>query len=117
RPPGAAPPAATSAPATQLPHLQRVRLRTLLMITAAAGAFYFVLPQLAQVGSSWRVILSADGAWVPLVIVLSAASYVASAVSVLGSVPQRLALMPTLLSQLASSFANRVSPANAGGGG
>jgi undecaprenyl-diphosphatase len=107
--------AATSAPATELPHLQRVRLRTLLMITAAAGAFYFVLPQLAQVGSSWRVFLSADWAWVPLLIVLSAASYVASAVSVLGSVPQRLALMPTLLSQLASSFANRVSPANIGG--
>jgi glycosyltransferase 2 family protein len=30
-------------------------------------------------------------------------------------VPQRLSLLPTLLSQLASSFANRVSPANIGG--
>jgi uncharacterized protein (TIRG00374 family) len=107
--------AASSAPATELPHLQRVRLKTLLMITAAAGAFYFVLPQLAQVGGSWREFLSADWAWVPLLIVLSAASYLASAVSVLGSVPQRLPLLPTLLSQLASSFANRVSPANIGG--
>ena len=107
--------AASSAPAGDLPHLQRVRLRTLLMIAAAAGAFYFVLPQLAQVGSSWRVFLSADWKWVPLLLVLSAVTYVASAVSVLGSVPQRLALWPTLLSQLASSFANRVSPANVGG--
>ena len=64
--------AATSAPATELPHLQRVRLKTLLMIAAAAGAFYFVLPQLAQVGSSWRAFRSADWAWVPLLIVLSA---------------------------------------------
>jgi undecaprenyl-diphosphatase len=107
--------AAASAPSTELPSLQRVRLRTLLVIAAAAGAFYFVLPQLAQVGDSWRVILSANWAWVPLLIALSAASYLASAASVLGSVPQRLPLLPTLLSQFASSFANRVSPANVGG--
>jgi len=37
-----------------LARLQRVRPRTLLAIAAAAGAFYFVLPQLAQVGSSWQ---------------------------------------------------------------
>jgi glycosyltransferase 2 family protein len=107
--------AATSAPAAEMPSLQRVRLRTLLVIAAAAGAFYFVLPQLAQVGSSWQAFLSANWAWVPLLIVLSVFTYVASAVSVLGSVPQRMPLLPTLLSQLASSFANRVSPANIGG--
>jgi glycosyltransferase 2 family protein len=107
--------AASSAPDAPLPSLQRVRLRTLLMIAAAAGAFYFVLPQLAQVGDSWQAFLSADWALVPLLIVFSAVSYLASAVSVLGSVPQRLPLFPTLLAQLASSFANRVSPANIGG--
>jgi hypothetical protein len=35
-----------------LSRIQRVRPRTLLTIAALAGAFYFILPQLAQVGSS-----------------------------------------------------------------
>jgi len=37
-----------------LARLQRVRLKNLLAIAAAAGAFYFILPQLAHVGSSWQ---------------------------------------------------------------
>src|SRR5690349_6031368 len=37
-----------------LARLQRVRPRTLLAIAAAAGAFYFILPQLAQVSSGWQ---------------------------------------------------------------
>ena len=49
---------------TQLPlaRLQRVRPRTLLTIAALAGAFYFVLPQLADVSSSWHALQSAH--WV-----------------------------------------------------
>ena len=63
----------------ELARIQRVRPRTLLAIAAAAGAFYYLLPQLAQVGSSWRAIQSADWAWLPLVIALSAMTYLASA--------------------------------------
>jgi glycosyltransferase 2 family protein len=40
---------------------------------------------------------------------------VASAVALMGAVPQRLPLWPTVLTQAASSFVNRVSPANVGG--
>src|SRR5262249_53556728 len=76
---------------------------------------YFLLPKLAQVGGSWQGVLSADWAWLPLIIVLSAATYVASAVALMGAVPQRLPLWPTVLTQGASSFINRVSPANGGG--
>jgi undecaprenyl-diphosphatase len=100
---------------TELARIQRVRLRTLLAIAAAAGAFYFLLPQLAQVGSSWRAIQSADWAWLPLVIALSATTYLASAVGLIGGVPQRIRFWPTVLAQAASSFVNRVSPANVGG--
>ena len=99
----------------ELARIQRVRPRTLLAIAAAAGAFYFVLPQLAQVGSGWRAVLSADWAWLPLVIALSAVTYLASAVALMGAVPQRIRLWPTVLAQAASSFVNRVSPANVGG--
>jgi uncharacterized protein (TIRG00374 family) len=99
----------------ELARIQRVRPRTLLAIAAAAGAFYFLLPKLAQVGSSWRAMQSADWAWLPAVIALSATTYLASAVALMGAVPQRIRLWPTVLAQAASSFVNRVSPANVGG--
>src|SRR6266496_1435281 len=98
----------------ELARIQRVRPRTLLAIAAAAGAYYYLLPQLAKVGSGWHAILSADWAWLPLVIALSAATYLASAVALMGAVPRRLRFWPTVLAQLGSSFVNRVSPANVG---
>jgi undecaprenyl-diphosphatase len=98
-----------------LARIQRVRPRTLLAIAAAAGAFYYLLPQLAQVGGSWRAVQSADWAWLPLVIALSATTYLASAVGLMGAVPQRIRFWPTVLAQAASSFVNRISPANVGG--
>jgi len=99
----------------ELARIQRVRPRTLVAIAAAAGAFYFLLPKLAQVGSSWQGISSADWAWLPLIIALSAVTYLASAIAIMGAVPQRLPLWPTVLAQGASSFVNRVSPGNVGG--
>jgi uncharacterized membrane protein YbhN (UPF0104 family) len=99
----------------ELARIQRVRPRTLLAIAAAAGAFYFLLPKLAQVGSGWNALLSADWAWLPLVILLSATTYLASAVALMGAIPQRIRFWPTVLAQAASSFVNRVSPANVGG--
>jgi undecaprenyl-diphosphatase len=92
-----------------------VRPRTLLAIAALTGAFYLVLPQLAQVQSSWHAIQSAHWAWLPVVIAFSALTYVAGAVSLLGSVTIRLPFWITVLTQGASSFINRVSPANVGG--
>ncbi|MGE5292125.1 MAG: lysylphosphatidylglycerol synthase domain-containing protein [Micromonosporaceae bacterium] len=99
----------------ELARVQRVRPRTLLAAAALAGAFYFLLPRLAEVGSSWQAVQSANWAWVPLVIALSAATYLASAVALMGAIPQRIRLWATVLAQGASSFVNRVSPANVGG--
>jgi undecaprenyl-diphosphatase len=98
-----------------LARLQRVRPRTLLAITALAGAFYFVLPQLADVGSSWHALQSAHWAWLPVIIASSALTYLASAAALIGAVPGRVPFWPTTLTQAASSFVNRVSPANVGG--
>jgi uncharacterized protein (TIRG00374 family) len=100
---------------TNLAQLQRVRLRTLLTITALAGAFYYLLPQIAQVSSSWHAVLSANWVWLPLVILLSALTYVASAMALIGGVPGHVPFWPTVVAQFASSFINRVSPANVGG--
>jgi undecaprenyl-diphosphatase len=98
-----------------LASLQRVRPRTLLTIAALAGAFYFVLPQLADVGSSWQALRSAHWAWLPVIIASSAVTYLASAAALIGAVPGRIPFWPTTLTQAASSFVNRVSPANVGG--
>src|SRR6266516_538312 len=95
--------------------LQRVRPRTLLTIAAMAGAFYLVLPKLAQVSSGWQALQSADWAWLPVIIAASAVTYLASAAALIGSVPIWLPVWPTVLAQAASSFINRVSPANIGG--
>ena len=100
---------------TDLARIQRVRPRTLLAVAALAGAFYYLLPSLAQVQSSWQAVQSADWAWVPLVITLSVVTYLASAIALMGAVLQRIRLWPTVLAQGASSFINRVSPANVGG--
>jgi glycosyltransferase 2 family protein len=100
---------------TGLAQLQRVRPRTLLTIAALAGAFYYLLPQIADVSSSWHAIASANWAWLPAIILLSALTYVASAVALIGSVPGHVPFWPTVLAQGASSFINRVSPANVGG--
>ena len=100
---------------TDLARLQRVRPRTLLAIAALAGAFYFVLPQIADVSSSWHALAHVNWAWLPVIIGLSALTYVASAMALIGSVPGHVPFGPTLLAQGASSFINRVSPANVGG--
>jgi glycosyltransferase 2 family protein len=99
----------------ELARLQRVRPRTLLAIAALAGAFYFLLPQIAQVSSSWHALQHANWAWLPVIIALSALTYVASAIALIGSVPGPVPFAPAVLAQGASSFINRVSPANVGG--
>ena len=98
-----------------LARLQRVRPRTLLAIAGAAGAFYFILPQLAQVeqqlaGPAVRAVALAArhhrrvGPDLP-----------GQRGSLIGAVPGPLPLWPDPLTQAASSFVNRVSPANVGG--
>ena len=46
---------------------------------------------------------------------MSGLTYVASAIGLLGGVPNHLPMVPTVETQMASSFVNRVTPANVGG--
>jgi undecaprenyl-diphosphatase len=98
-----------------LERLVRVRPRTILMIATLTGAFYFLLPQLANVDDSIDAIRDANWAWLAGCIVMSSLTYVAAGIGLMGGVPQRVPLTPTILAQLASSFVNRVTPANVGG--
>ncbi|MDQ1519719.1 MAG: hypothetical protein QOI55_792, partial [Actinomycetota bacterium] len=105
---------ATGVSMDELAHIQRVKPRTLLMIAVLAGAFYFLLPQLANVSNAWKAFKSASFGWIPVIIALSFMTYVGAALGVMGTVPQRLKFLPTLLAQIAGSFVNRVTPASIG---
>jgi glycosyltransferase 2 family protein len=101
--------------AEELARIQRVKPQTLLTVAAAAGAFYFLLPELAKASGSWQTVLAANWAWFLVVLAASALTYVASAISLAGCVTIRLRFWPLLATQFASSFINRVSPSNVGG--
>jgi len=58
---------------------------------------------------------SAQWAWVLVAIGFSALTYPASAAGLLGGVAARVPFWPAVLTQGASSYVNRVSPANVGG--
>jgi len=107
--------AASGGASPELVRVQRVRPRTLLAIAAVAGGFYILLPQLAKVGNPLPALESAQWAWVLVVIAFSALTYLASAIGLLGGVSVRVPFWPTVLTQGASSFVNRVSPSNVGG--
>jgi len=98
-----------------LERLVRVKPKTLLTIAAIAGAFYVMLPQLANVDDSFEAMGSANWWWLLAAALLSGFTYLSSAVGLVGGVADPLPLGPTLLTQLASSFVNRVTPANVGG--
>ena len=107
--------AATGQEPEPLERLQRVRARTLLMIATLTGAFYFLLPQLANVDDSVEALKSANWGWLAGAIVMSSLTYVGAAVGLVGGVSERLPFGATVEAQLASSFVNRVTPANIGG--
>jgi uncharacterized membrane protein YbhN (UPF0104 family) len=98
-----------------LERLVRVKPKTVLTIVALAGAFYVLLPQLANVDDSVRALRSASWGWLAVCVVMSMSTYVASVIGLRGSVQDHLPFVPTLEAQVASSFVNRVTPANVGG--
>ena len=95
--------------------LTRVRPRTLLLLVAAGFAVHLLLPQVGELRQTLGALQTARWQWLAAGLVLSAASYLAAAVAQLGAVDPPLALGRTSLVQVASSFANRLTPASLGG--
>ena len=85
------------------------------MIAALSAAFYVLLPQLADIGDSVDAIGSANWWWLAVCFVMSLGTYLFAAIGLAGGVPERLPFVPNLAAQMASSFVNRVTPANVGG--
>jgi len=111
---------AAAASGTEPPRLEplvRVRPRTLLLLVAGGFAVHLLLPQVGELPQTLATLRAARWDWLAVGLVLSAASYPAAALAQLGAVDPPLALGPTTLVQVASSFANRLTPASLGGMG
>ena len=100
------------------PHLEqlsRFRLRTILVVAVLGIALYVLLPQLGDFKDSFEAIVHADPPWLVGAVLASILTYVAAAIQLQGAVPERLNLLHTVEMGLASSFANRLTPASVGG--
>jgi undecaprenyl-diphosphatase len=94
--------------------LERVRPRTAVSVLALAGGFYFLLPQLADVGETAEAASRANWWWLVPIFAGAAATFFAAALSLLGSVPQPIPYLATVRMQVASAFVGRIAPANTG---
>ncbi|MGI9643513.1 MAG: flippase-like domain-containing protein, partial [Acidimicrobiia bacterium] len=103
----------TDTPPADLEDLERVKGKTILMIVGFALAIYFLIPQLAQ--TDFGAILDADWKWAPAILVASFLTYVGAAWNIMGSVPDRIRLTPTVVAQFAGTFINRITPVKVGG--
>jgi len=103
----------TDTPPLELEDLERVKPGTILMIVGFALAVYFLIPQLAN--TDFGAVLGADWAWLPVILLASFLSYLGAAWNLMGSVPDRIRLIPSVLAQFAGTFINRITPVKIGG--
>lgn len=95
--------------------LQRIDPSLLFVIVTVVLSLWFLVPQLANLDDVWTNVRTASLPWAAAAVGLSVVTYAAATVALLGAIPRRLAFGPALAAQLASSFANRVTPAKVGG--
>lgn len=95
--------------------IERFNARTLLILAMLAGATYFLLPQLADLPGIVDQVQDANWWWVVPLVAASVVTYAGAAASLLGAIPQRLATLPTFVTQVASSFTSRLAPSSVGG--
>lgn len=105
--------AATGLEQVEMEKLERVNSGMVFTTVMLGFAFYFLIPQLAEV--DFDEVVGADWQWFPLVIFFSLMTYAGAAVALMGAMPERLRFLPTLLAQVAASFFNRIAPAKVGG--
>lgn len=94
--------------------LERVRPRTVVTIVALIIAGYLLTGQLGSVDLV-TVFSEAQWQWVPFVLLGSAITYIAAAITLVGYVREKLSFLRTMLAQLAASFAGFVTPPAVGG--
>src|SRR5207244_10130268 len=76
---------------------------------------HLLLPQVAELGKTTDALRSTRWGWLAVAAVLSALTYLGAALGQMAAVSQPLALVRTTAVQVASSFANRLTPGSIGG--
>lgn len=107
--------AAVGADSVELQRLERLRLRTLLVLVGTGLAAYVLISQVTQIDDLPGIVAALDWRWAVVALVASAATYAAAALNLMGGFPQRLPLGTTTAVQVATSFVNRITPAQLGG--
>lgn len=97
-----------------LARLDRIRPRTAVSLAAFVGAFYFLLPQLGDVGETAEAASQANWWWLGPMLLGAAATIAFAALAFVTSVPEPIPYLPALRMQVASSFVSRIAPANTG---
>ncbi len=95
--------------------LERVDGKTLFILITVVLSAWFLIPQLADVGDLWVRVRNGSIPWALAAVALSVVTYGAATAALLGAIPLRLRFWPAFIAQIASSFANRVTPAKVGG--
>ena len=95
--------------------IERLNPKTIFTVLTIALSIWFLAPQFADLGNIMDQVRDASIGWALVAAFASFITYVAATGSLLGALPVRLAFFPALTAQVASSFANRVTPAKVGG--
>jgi undecaprenyl-diphosphatase len=95
--------------------LERISGKQVFVLVTIGLSAWFLIPQFADIENVWRQTRGASAPWVAAAAGFSVLTYFAATASLLGAIPARLRYWPALAAQVASSFANRITPAKVGG--
>lgn len=95
--------------------VERVSLRSMLVLVSLGLAAYVLIPMFADAGNLLVQLGGAETAWVLVALGASVATYVGATIGLRGALVAPLPFALTLIAQLASSFSNRITPAKVGG--
>ena len=101
----------TGADRVEHQQLERIRPQYVLGVVGLGLAIYFLYPELADLGTSLHQARDANVGWVLAAVVLSVGTYLGATISLMGSVPERIPVVPTALAQVASSATDAITPA------
>jgi uncharacterized protein (TIRG00374 family) len=106
---------AVGAEHVRLEPITRVRVRSVITLACLLVATYLLLPQVGEFHQTLNAARHAETAWLVLALLTGAGTFLAAALSLSGAVLVPLAYGRTFITQLASSFSNKITPAGLGG--
>jgi len=106
--------AVTGVEEPQFERIERLRPRTLVMVTMLGLAVIFLAPQFTDLGSLLQVIVDVDWRWVLPLVLASAATYVGAALGLVGGTPGRVPVGQATAVAVAASFVSSFTPPGIG---